>query len=59
MELCSRRISNSVVAGKNDGVAVLEIPSGQELKTFGPLSSYPVAVAVSARRTLDRRGPVR
>ena len=40
--------SNSVVVGKNDGVAVLEIPSGQELKTFGPLSSYPVAVAVSA-----------
>ena len=40
--------SNAVVVGKNDGVAVLEIPSGQELKTYGPLSSYPVAVAVSA-----------
>ena len=40
--------SNSVVVGKKDGVAVLEIPSGRELKTYGPLSSYPVAVAVSA-----------
>jgi WD40 repeat protein len=40
--------SNSVVVGTKDGVAVLEIPSGQELKTFGPLSSHPEAVAVSA-----------
>ena len=40
--------SNSVVVGTKDGVAVLEIPSGQELKTFGPLASYPTAVAVSA-----------
>ena len=40
--------SKSVVVGTKDGVAVLEIPSGQELKTFGPLSSHPEAVAVSA-----------
>jgi WD40 repeat protein len=39
--------SNSVVVGKKDGLAVLEIPSGRELKTYGPLSSYPLAVAVS------------
>jgi WD40 repeat protein/tRNA A-37 threonylcarbamoyl transferase component Bud32 len=40
--------SNSVVVGKKDGgVSILEIPSGQELKTYGPLSSPPLAVAVS------------
>ncbi len=39
--------SNSVVVGKKEGVAVIEIPSGQELKTYGPLSSSPLAVAVS------------
>ena len=39
--------SSSIVVGKKDGVAVLGIPSGQELKTYGPLSSPPLAVAVS------------
>jgi WD40 repeat protein len=39
--------SNSVVVGTKDGVAVLEIQSGQEIKTYGPLSSPALAVAVS------------
>jgi WD40 repeat protein len=40
--------SKSVVVGKNDGVSVLEIPSGQELKSYGPLPVSPLALAVSA-----------
>ena len=39
--------SNSIVVGKNDRVAVLEIPSGRELKIYGPLPYQPLAVAVS------------
>jgi WD40 repeat protein len=39
--------SKSIVVGVKDSVAVLEIPSGLERKSYGGLSSSALAVAVS------------
>ena len=38
---------------------MIEVPSGRELATYGPLLIAPLAVAFSPRRTLGRRGGLR
>jgi WD40 repeat protein len=39
--------SNAILVGRNDRICVLEIPSGRELKVYGPLPDQPLAVAIS------------
>jgi WD40 repeat protein len=39
--------SHAVAVGSKDGVLILEIPSGQELKNYGPLDSHPLCLAIS------------
>src|SRR5262249_53135147 len=39
--------SKALVVGTKDGVAVLEVPSGRERRTYGPLPASPLSVAVS------------
>jgi len=39
--------SNAIVVGKNDRVCLIEIPSGRELKVYGPLPDQPLAVTIS------------
>jgi WD40 repeat protein len=39
--------SKSILLGKEDGVAMVEVPSGRERTTYGPLPSRPTAVALS------------
>jgi WD40 repeat protein len=39
--------SKALVVGTKEGVAVLEVPSGSERRTYGPLAEPPLSVAVS------------
>jgi WD40 repeat protein len=39
--------SKSLIVGTKDGVAMLEVPSGRERRTYGPLPESPLSVAVS------------
>jgi WD40 repeat protein len=40
--------SKSILVGKKDSVALIDVPSGREQATYGPLPSEPLAMAVSA-----------
>jgi WD40 repeat protein len=39
--------SKSILLGQEDRVALIEVPTGREQATYGPLSSHPLAIAVS------------
>ena len=42
--------SRSILLGKKEHVALIEIPTGRELATYGPLRTHPLAVALSTDR---------
>jgi WD40 repeat protein len=41
------RDSRSILVGTKEGVALIEVPSGRNRSTFGPLAGSPLAVAIS------------